>query len=915
MIGSWFRQAFRRSARARRALAPVRFRPRLQRLEDRTLLSVTLVQGIDGINSDYGPATQVEPPDTSAAAGPSYVVEAVNSQISYFDKTTGAQAFTSSLYNFFAPADPNSPFMSDTWVSYDTQAQRFFVSTLSIQFNGSNVSASYYDLAVSNDSNPLDGWSEMQKIRTDEPAPGVAGVQVWTDYPRIGWNKDAFVVTFNLFDENGADPNTYGVEVLTIQKSTLLDQNPATLNYLVNNRDSSNFTLMPATMQDDGTGGTMWLTDEAALQPDGTYDQLRVVKETYDWNAQAATFTDYYVNIAPYEPLYNVPEDSEFPITYNIDTRVFSADMANNMMVVAQNVNVAGDGNCHARWTEFNMTGGNPTLYQQGTIGVGSGSDSFYPSVAIAPDGTIGMTYMQSSFIHQQNMSMYVTGRAPTDPLNTMQAGKEARAGLDVYYGFRAGDFSEITVDPSGTSFWAANEYARSAPDFFPHWGTWLENFQVIPSPHIVITVPKVVTANQIFSITLTVENYDNTIDTGYRGVVDFSSSDLQAILPSEYQFTAADDGIHTFTVRLRTAGVQTIIANDATNSISGTAPVSVNPGPVATFRPMISNPVAPGNPFQLNATAGVPFTLLVDATDAFGNVVSNYTGTVHFSSSDTSAALPANYHFSVGNNGVATFHLTLYREFLQTVTITDINNHWSTNTVGINVVAGPEAGFRLTIASTGRAVVPLNLTVAAVDRYGNVVTGFQEGVYFSSTDPRAVLPYGYEFTPADKGQHQFAGGVIFDTVGKQTLTASEYMLYYDGVNSPVTGKATVQVSAGPPGSVLHLVQPAHSGPMFPPLLHPPVTGGTINATNGSSGSSGGSATPAISSGPGTNQNSPDTSQIDLSVFHAIPHLATLGTWGNGPAETGDGDAGFWNYLQSLLNGTPWASLGEFKSE
>jgi serralysin len=42
----------------------------------------------------------------------------------------------------------------------------------------------------------------------------------------------------------------------------------------------------------------------------------------------------------------------------------------------------------------------------------------------------------------------------------------------------RAGDFSGITVDPvTGTSFWAANEYATApAPN---NWGTWIANFTV----------------------------------------------------------------------------------------------------------------------------------------------------------------------------------------------------------------------------------------------------------------------------------------------------------------------------------------------------------------------------------------------------------------------------------------------------
>ena len=46
---------------------------------------------------------------------------------------------------------------------------------------------------------------------------------------------------------------------------------------------------------------------------------------------------------------------------------------------------------------------------------------------------------------------------------------------------------------------------------------------------------------------------FGNTV-TGYRGKVKFTSTDTQASLPADYTFTAADAGIHTFTVALKTA-------------------------------------------------------------------------------------------------------------------------------------------------------------------------------------------------------------------------------------------------------------------------------------------------------------------------------------------------------------------------
>jgi hypothetical protein len=48
--------------------------------------------------------------------------------------------------------------------------------------------------------------------------------------------------------------------------------------------------------------------------------------------------------------------------------------------------------------------------------------------------------------------------------------------------------------------------------------------------------------------------------------------------------------------------------------------------------------------------------TFTVTALDAYGNIAADYTGTVHFSSTDGSAALPAEYTFTADDAGVHTF-------------------------------------------------------------------------------------------------------------------------------------------------------------------------------------------------------------------------------------------------------------------
>ena len=59
------------------------------------------------------------------------------------------------------------------------------------------------------------------------------------------------------------------------------------------------------------------------------------------------------------------------------------------------------------------------------------------------------------------------------------------------------------------------------------------------------------------------------------------------------------------------------------------------------------------------NVTAGTPNTFMVSALDGQGNLLAGYQGTVHFSSSDGSAVLPANYTFTNADTGSHSFTVT----------------------------------------------------------------------------------------------------------------------------------------------------------------------------------------------------------------------------------------------------------------
>ena len=194
---------------------------------------------------------------------------------------------------------------------------------------------------------------------------------------------------------------------------------------------------------------------------------------------------------------------------------------------------------------------------------------------------------------------------------------------------------------------------------------------------------PTPTTAGVARTFTVTARDaFGNTV-TGYTRTVRFTSSDLQAVLPGNYTFTASDAGVHTFSATLKTAGSQSLTATDTlAASVTGLqSGITINPAAASKF--IISAPSS--------VSVGVAFSLTVKVVDAYGNVATGYTGTIRFTSSDGTASLPANYTFTAADNGVHTFTgLILRKKGKQTITITDTLNSSLTGSVIENVLWGP---------------------------------------------------------------------------------------------------------------------------------------------------------------------------------------------------------------------------------
>jgi hypothetical protein len=346
-------------------------------------------------------------------------------------------------------------------------------------------------------------------------------------------------------------------------------------------------------------------------------------------------------------------------------------------------------------------------------------------------------------------------------------------------------------------------------------------------------------TAGLADSVTVTAHDAYGNLATGYTGTVHFTSTDAKGTLPSNYTFTPADHGAHTFNATLLTAGTQHLTVTD-TNSpgLTGSGP-GVSVSPAATSVLVV-------NSFPASVTAGVAGSFLVMVTDAYGNVTPAYTGTVHFSSTDTQASLPSDYTFDAADAGQHSFTATLKTAGNQALTVADRATATIAGTQnGIAVAPAVVTHLALSTSSPAQAGSPIQLTVTALDSFNNIATGYMGTVQFGSSDNTATLPANYTFVAGDQGTHTFT--VQTPTPGNSTFTAAE------------TGTATVT------GSLQVVVAPP-----------PPATGAGVPVAGYEYGA--GAAVPVATFSQGTNTTPPSafTATIDWGDGQKTPGTVSL---------------------------------------
>jgi hypothetical protein len=416
------------------------------------------INGFPGITAGQG--GNFRPPDSMGAVGPSSFIEEINSAVAIYNKTTGVPiggGGITSLHNFFAPVALAGDFTGDPVVAYNDVTGNFGVGA-------EDFNHDYFYFAISKTSNPTLNTSDWNFFKYNL----FDGTSGGGDYPKMGYNADGFVVSFNMF------PSSFDHSSLLAIKNdgTSTGNHPVPGGF-------THFTFGPASMHGSSAGDPMWLTETPGASGNAAGNTVRVVRMDNPYTA-TPTFTYTTLNVNAYFGTGNPHQPGGLiQGNANLGTRMYFSGFRKvgtvTHLVAAHTVADTSGGFSRIHWYDFDVSNpATPTLIQQGEINPGANVDALMPCLDINANGQIGLEYMQTS--GTQFVSIYFTGRTSGDTLGTMQAPVLAKAGLaNLNPSDRIGDYSFASVDPTDGTFWGINEYANNVGN--PNWATWIEHW------------------------------------------------------------------------------------------------------------------------------------------------------------------------------------------------------------------------------------------------------------------------------------------------------------------------------------------------------------------------------------------------------------------------------------------------------
>ncbi len=727
-----------------------------------TLQAPTQGLGFDGLgNASLGFTVNSAPPDTNGAVGSTQYVQWVNTSFAVFNKSTGAliagpTAGNSLWSGFGGGCQTNND--GDPIVLYDKLANRWILTQFSV-----TTTPFLQCVAVSTTS---DATGTYNRYSFQYPT--------FDDYPKMGVWPDGYYITFNMF--NG---NTFvGADACAYDRNAMLAGQPAT--QVCFQQGSSVGGLLPSDL--DGT------TAPPAGSPNfltffGT-NNLNLFKFHVDFATPAnSTFTGpTVIPVTAFTPLCNggtcVPQSGT---TQQLDSladrlmyRLAYRNFGTHESLVVNHSVVAGSSG-GIRWYELQNPNGTVTVAQQSTFAPDS-NFRWMGSVAMDKAGDMAMGYSVSS--SAKNPSIAFTGRAATDPANTMQAESTIINGTGSQTGnlSRWGDYSAITVDPvDDCTFWYTNEYMKTTGSF--NWNTRIANFKFANCGNA--ATPDFTLSSSPTSLSVTQGSSGSTTITvnptnGFTGSVSLSASGLPAGVTASFN-PASTTGTSSLTLTASataTTGTATVTITGTSGSLTHTTTVTLTVNAAA-----VPNFSLSASPASVSVTQGGSGSSTVTVTP-----INGFNGNVSLSASGLPSGVTASFNpASATTTSTVTFTASSTATTgTTTVAITGTSGSLTqstTITLTVNAVATPN--FSLSASPASVAITQGNSGTSTITV--TPVNGFTGSVSLSASG----LPSGVtaSFNPAST-----------TSTSVLTLTASA---------TATTGAATVTIT-GTSGSLTH---------------------------------------------------------------------------------------------------------------
>jgi plastocyanin len=156
---------------------------------------------------------------------------------------------------------------------------------------------------------------------------------------------------------------------------------------------------------------------------------------------------------------------------------------------------------------------------------------------------------------------------------------------LPADYTFTAADQGTHTFS-AGATFFTAGSQTLTAQDTATGSivGSATVAVTAAPAKLLQVTAPAGAISGTSFDVAVMALDPYGNVDMSYAGTVTWASSDTDAavMVPTDYPFQATDSGVHLFAagVTLITIGDQTLTVTDTVSGITGSATVTVGPGP-----------------------------------------------------------------------------------------------------------------------------------------------------------------------------------------------------------------------------------------------------------------------------------------------------------------------------------------------